>query len=315
VDVVLTTQNVAPPSPQAHNGSTKSHNHVYANMIITIWSMEDSQFYTLTFTSAMHDTASSASASDAQQQSQQSHRSTRSVTKASRMLIPAGSAASSASSSGRHLHTSSNTSSSHSSPSVFAPNFPPNGPPLRNNLMSEPSILQKSTKLRDAVLKILNIPCYAIWKDESVGIPNDALIRLTRNQQGGGSPSEFLSSFEIWTEDFSQPLGMDDYPVVQLIRTEKSTASRRVGLYDPKTGLPRLFDVNAEAITDEVSGEFVGGIVVLKDVTEYMDRIAAQKDLNAQQFEDLGDLLPLMVWTTTPDGGIDWFNQRLVIIY
>lgn len=145
-----------------------------------------------------------------------------------------------------------------------------------------------------------------------MGIPNEALIRLNPTP-GGGSPSEFLSGFEIWTEDFSGLLAMDDYPVVQLIRTEKSVPSKRVGIYDPRTGLPRLFDVNAEAIMDDVTGEFIGGIVVLKDVTEYMDRIAAQKDLNAQQFEDVGDLLPQLVWTTTPDGMIDWFNKRCVI--
>lgn len=159
------------------------------------------------------------------------------------------------------------------------------------------------------MLSILNIPCYAIWKDESVGIPNEALIRLQRDQKEG-SPSEFLSGFEIWTEDFSRLITVDEYPVVLLIRTEKSVASRRVGIYDPRTGLPRLFDVTAEAIYDESSAEFVGGIVILKDVTEYMDRIAAQKDLNAQQFEAMGDMLPQMVWTTTPDGMVDWFNQR-----
>lgn len=50
--------------------------------------------------------------------------------------------------------------------------------------------------------------------------------------------------------------------------------------------------------------------MILKDVTEYTSQIESQKRLNSQQFEMIANLCPQMLWTTTPDGGHDWFSQR-----
>lgn len=50
--------------------------------------------------------------------------------------------------------------------------------------------------------------------------------------------------------------------------------------------------------------------MILKDVTEYTSQIESQKRLNNQQFEMIANLCPQMLWTTTPDGGHDWFSQR-----
>ncbi|KKY26027.1 putative histidine kinase hhk6p [Diplodia seriata] len=50
--------------------------------------------------------------------------------------------------------------------------------------------------------------------------------------------------------------------------------------------------------------------MVFKDVTEYTKRIAEQIEENEKQFEYITNLIPIMVWTTKPNGDHDWFSKR-----
>ncbi|MBE7181136.1 MAG: PAS domain S-box protein, partial [Terriglobus roseus] len=77
----------------------------------------------------------------------------------------------------------------------------------------------------------------------------------------------------------------------------------------PKSGERLVFDVHGDSITDG-SGQFLGGLVTFKDVTELSNRIVAQQLENEQQFESIANMIPPMVWTTTPNGMHDWFSQR-----
>lgn len=54
-------------------------------------------------------------------------------------------------------------------------------------------------------------------------------------------------------------------------------------------------EVSGEGIHDEQTGEFMGGMVALKDVTEYTDKLAAQTEENEQQFQLICDTMPQMV--------------------
>ena len=70
--------------------------------------------------------------------------------------------------------------------------------------------------------------------------------------------------------------------------------TRRIGLEDPQSGR-KHYDCSGEAIYDERTGEFIAGILVLADVTEYKNLIQAQHDQNDQQFEMICDTMPQMV--------------------
>lgn len=158
----------------------------------------------------------------------------------------------------------------------------------------------------------MNLPAYALWKDESIGVPNKALVRLLGNDdyEGASTEQEFYSMFEVWTEDFKEVIKPQDFPIVRVCRTGKSVELMRIGMKLPKTAERRVFEINGEAISDEKTGEFLGGIVVLKDVTLYTNRIAAQQEQNERQFETIANMIPNMIWTTTPTGMHDWFSQR-----
>lgn len=151
-----------------------------------------------------------------------------------------------------------------------------------------------------------------MWKDESFGIPNKALLRLMPKDgvYAPGDQRAFLSQYSIWSEDFQRELPLDEFPIIELCRTQKRLEPRRLGMRHPVTGTRIIFEFNGEPILHEETEEFLGGIVVLKDVTQYTNQIAAQIEANEKQFEYIANFMPVMVWTTTPDGLHDWFSQR-----
>ena len=156
----------------------------------------------------------------------------------------------------------------------------------------------------------MNMPCYALWKDQSFGIPNSALMKLCGHDTSHTNGEDFLSRFVVWDEHFTQKLEYDEYPIIKLIKSQKSSSGDRIGMKEPKSGNPRIFDCNCEAVTDSDTGEYLGGIVILKDVTDYVDQIAAQQHITQNQFEYISNHIPPMVWTTRPDGNLEWFSDR-----
>ena len=143
-----------------------------------------------------------------------------------------------------------------------------------------------------------------MWKDETFGIPNKALLRLL-SKDGTyvpGDQRDFLSQFSCWTEDFQRLLGIDEFPIIEVCRTRERVEKRRIGMRHPQTGTRIVYEINGEPVFHEETGDFLGGIVIFKDVTEYTKQIAAQIEENEKQFEYIANFMPVMVWTTTPDG-------------
>lgn len=199
-------------------------------------------------------------------------------------------------------------------PAFQPPEFPPRGPPLkaRTDLSMSASIFQKASQMKDAILNSINMPAYAMWKDESFGIPNKALLRLLPEDgtYNSADQREFLAQFTLWTDDFKRELPLDEFPIMELCKTRKRFDGRRIGMRSPATGDRIVYDVTGEPVVHDVTGEFLGGIVVFKDVTDYTKKIAEQIEANERQFEYIANFMPVMVWTTKPDGAHDWYSQR-----
>lgn len=153
-----------------------------------------------------------------------------------------------------------------------------------------------------------------MWKDESFGIPNKALLRLLPQDgiENLGDQRAFLGQFTLWTEDYERELALDEFPIMELCRSRQRLRGRRIGMRNPNTGNRIVFDVTGEPVLHDETGEFLGGIVIFKDVTEYARKIAAQLEENERQFESIANFMPVMVWTTKPDGAHDWFSQRWI---
>ena len=63
---------------------------------------------------------------------------------------------------------------------------------------------------------------------------------------------------------------------------------------------------------DERTGEFLGGLVIFRDVTTYTNIISHQNAQNEKQFEVIANTIPVMVWTSRPDGHVDYLSDRWI---
>ena len=165
--------------------------------------------------------------------------------------------------------------------------------------------------MKDAIINAMEIPVLAMWKDESLAIPNKAALKLMHQIVDPISEDAYdlLSRFKVYTEDFQRELKVEEHPIIKLCRTQGPLPKCKIGLIDSNSER-RHYDVSGEGISDEMTGEFLFGIITLQDVTEYTDIIKAQSEENDQQFQLICDTMPQMLWTSTPGGLHDWFSRR-----
>jgi PAS domain S-box-containing protein len=312
VEVVLTPPEIS-ASYFARN-SKQIPKHTFAKMIITVWEIEDEKFFTLTFTST--DTAQtslpSARGNPRQVMKSAKHRSLGSTGSGS----TSRSSPSSASSGSGSNHGGSSNSSAITSPtnvSMSSSPFPPLGPPSRNGMSSAPSALQKVILMKEALLDQTTTPILAMWKDESLTIPNKAARELfipnadlTKVKDG----AQLLTRWQVWDETFTTILDPSEYPISVITKTQTPFASRKIGMIHPETEQRIVFDCLGEAIRDDNTGEFLAGMVTCRDITAMTQEITKIKEKDEQRFQLICDSMPQMIWTTTPEGMHDWFSHR-----
>ncbi|KAL9606052.1 MAG: hypothetical protein Q9179_000785 [Wetmoreana sp. 5 TL-2023] len=304
VNVTLTSKYIAngnvrtSPSPK----SPTYEGHTRAKMIISIWTLDEQRYFTMTFTHA----------SDTPPPSTRSHSRTLSRSSTQGRLSPSLSPS-------RGTPGTCPSCGSTPTPVVASPTpprlssspFPPLGAPERSDTAISPAVLTKIARLKDAIMDAVDVPVFTLWKDESLGFPNKAAARLMHRDADPTTEDAYdiLSRFAVYTEDFKRKLAPEEFPIVRLCRTQKPFSKWKVGLVDGN-GKHLIFDVSGEGIHDEKTGEFLAGIVVLQDVTEYTDLIKTQSRENDEQFEIICDTMPQMLWTTDPKGYHDWFSRR-----
>jgi PAS domain S-box-containing protein len=161
----------------------------------------------------------------------------------------------------------------------------------------------------------MNLPAYALWKDESFGLPNKAAIKLIYpwiedgNYDTSEQARDFLSHFVLYKDDFSEEIPLEEFPIMRLMREQQSFEGYRVGMYSVKDGSQMLFDTSGETLRDQ-KGEFIGGLVLFHDVTDYARTITRQQQQNERQFEHICNMIPQMIWRTTPEGLHDYYSDR-----
>lgn len=182
VEVIISPHLATKKFTSAKEAASK---HVQVKMIITVWELDDERFYSLTFTSPDYSPTSVPSMRGKAKQLRQGSGSTRlSATTGSTPRSRPSSVASS-----RSSINESPRSSALNSPItavMSASPFPPLGPPQRHSSMnSTPSSLQKIITMKDYLLDNTNVPILAMWKDESVAVPNKGKFCYDGTKQGG----------------------------------------------------------------------------------------------------------------------------------
>ena len=253
ISVVLSTQGLLAEWELSKDARHSPALEVQANMIISIWTMENERYYTCTFTSAT-------------------------TTPLSPMRTHARALSGTPNQFGVHSSTQSSSSSPISpapSPAFTSPNgvplsvspFPPLAPPPKTHIATASSDLHKLGRMKDAIIDAMEVPVMVMWHDESLLVQNKATTRLLHQSPSPAleDPLRMLCHYKCFSENFERQLQPDEYPLVELVRTRKPFSKWKIGLEDPRLGR-RHFDCSGEAILDESTGEFLAGMVVLADV-------------------------------------------------
>lgn len=302
VEVVISPKDIVKTAFDPRARANAAVAPVRSKMIISVWDLNKGQaFTTLTFTSIDSSPAPAPRKKSAAKPS---------------LPEAAGSSVSTLS------NPSSAASSRDSTPSSFkvAPDavafssspFPPLGPPSSSTLSSAPSVLQKITIMKDALVDSIQTPILSMWKDGSVTLPNRAAREFFGRDADIETPTtgfDLLPAWAVWDENFTRQLEPSEYPISELIRTEKPFTGRRIGLRD-RAGKGLVFDVEGVAITDDATGEFLAGVVTCRDVTMITEELNRIKAADEERFRLICDTMPQLVWTTTPEGQHDFYNNR-----
>ncbi|ETI26524.1 hypothetical protein G647_03301 [Cladophialophora carrionii CBS 160.54] len=299
VDVVISNRHDQVPPRLRRSRQNKHGSRIQATcrMIISLWHLEDQRFFTLTFTSSASPSSDrTSSASSLRNVSSHSTRSSQS----SQGQTPV---------------------SSTMDPDVTSPapldqegslSFPSIAPPPKCTAPSTFTDFQKVLKMKNAMLRAVDIPLVAMWRDESVVFPNTAARKLLEVNTDPVSEHsyDFMSRLRPWTPDFSRELGEAANPIVALCRNQQAFTNWQVGLLNEKTGKRSNFEVSGHPVYDERSGDFLAGMVAFKDITEYTEQLAHQTAENEEQFRLICDMMPQMIFTTTPEGLVTYWSQR-----
>ncbi len=301
VNVVVSSQyigfgNLSPGLSRKFPGSEKQ---IKAKMIISIWNLENQRYFTLTFTSA-----SNCPLPPARSHSRTVSRSPVPGSLSPNRTPPTPGYFCTCGSSPPFFNTISGV------PLSISP-FPPLGAPGKSDIATPLPALQKIARMKDGMINSMEIPVFCMWKDESLMIPNTAGARLMYQEADplDENPRDPTSRFKMYTQDFERVLSTEELPLIKLCRTQRPFSGMKVGIID-SLSRKRQFDLSGEGIIDDKTGEFLAGIVALKDVTEYTDLIKTQSEENEQQFQLICDTMPQLLWTTNPVGDHDWFSRR-----
>ncbi|KAK6416627.1 hypothetical protein LTR81_009850 [Elasticomyces elasticus] len=313
MDVVFSTErNPRTGMPLGNRHSIGDH--IQSQLIVSVWATEAEQYFTLTFTA----TQAEPTYSPADGPRTTARTVARSQTGYPKAL---GSGASGSSSSGsqrkREIQPGTPTSYSNLASPLAQPlrDFPPKGPPAKSNPASAPTMFSKTNRLKSAMLNSMSIPAYAMWQDGSFGIPNTAIMQLIWPDMEAGQfdsselAHDFLRRYVLYKPDFSEEIPLEDFPIMKLLREQARFDGYRVGMISAKNGSQLLFDVSGEPLLDE-KGIFLGGLVLFNDVTAFATTIQKQQKRNEEQFEDICNMVPILIWRTTPTGEHDYYSDR-----
>ena len=327
VDIVFSTARDARtglprPAPESVTEQAALANaHMQAKMIISVWATEEGQYFTLTFTAAADipaGTASSLSGGSGSHSGSTTELSKRIVSRPKSSLnsgFPSAVSSTSSSTSDPNRRSRRSRISPAGTPNMPSPMaFPPRGPPDKAAQAAAPTIFTKSNRLKDAILNSMSFPAYAMWRDQTFGVPNKAAIQLLYPYADtvpdtNESATEFLSRYVLYREDFDELIPLEDIPIMRLMREQERFEGYRVGMYSAKDGSRVLYDVQGEPMLDD-KGVFIGGLVVFNDVTGFQNTINEQRVRNERQFEDITNMIPQMIWRTTPTGEHDYYSKR-----
>ena len=122
---------------------------------------------------------------------------------------------------------------------------------------------------------------------------------------GTDGPSSRANT-DLWDVGFTRCLSADEFHGLRLVRTREPFKNYRSGFMHFVTGEHYLMNVVGELLYDDETGECIGGICWCHDLQPYADYVSEKQRQLLVSHETICNLMPHLVWTTTPDGKWDY---------
>ncbi|RDW73671.1 hypothetical protein BP5796_07113 [Coleophoma crateriformis] len=167
-------------------------------------------------------------------------------------------------------------------------------------------------KMRTAIFDSLETAGFLITADEKFYLTNKKMRQLLGNIMGdeAGCHGEALrEKLEIWNASFTERINPVDFPGVRLVR-DKQPLTNYVCGFTYESGAKFATRVTGECLYDDENGELLGGVCWCRDLQEYSQFLRDEQERLLLSHETICDLMPHMVWTTRPDGYVDWYSKR-----
>ncbi|KDN42312.1 hypothetical protein K437DRAFT_269450 [Tilletiaria anomala UBC 951] len=196
-----------------------------------------------------------------------------------------------------------------------------------------PEVEQSSSSLRNAIIDALDVACMALSKDGK---------RIVRNRKADELLSEYVKELAMDNEGFpmrssasgirgettfawlekmmtcyvgenwDELLVSECFPIYRAAIKGEHVLPMEIDCVSQVTGRRKRFEVEAKPVRDMGGlGQHVGGMVIFRDMTETKNDLEAEVTaLGEQYFKTVADSLPIFVWTTYPDGAVEWFNKQ-----
>jgi len=172
---------------------------------------------------------------------------------------------------------------------------------------------QKIAKLKDALIDLMELPVFVTWADGSLAFPNRAAVEFLKSLSttcvAAGHTLDIVNCFTLYTEDFSRQLALEEYPILRICKLRENFNSVKVGLIGV-LGNKKILDVGGKGIIDEQTGEFLAGMCWVSEVTEFQDKLDTQKSADELRFTTICNVMPQLIWATTPSGYVDWWSEK-----
>ena len=287
VNVLIRPRLFASGNDLSLRGVKQSDNYrqASAKMTISIWALERQRYFTLTFQTITYSWT------------------TLPTMRIKSRVVPGrldlATVANSFSSTQNPLMGSYSFSRLHSPRTNSSSSMPPKCNSSRDSSRGDPSMHDRISRLKDAIIDAIGIPIMAMWRDGSLAVHNKAISRLM-HEDPDIAPTDVdntLSRFRVYTEDFERELEQYEWPLIKLCREQKAFKGFRVGTVDYKRRR-RVFEVSGDGIHDEQTGEFLAGICALTDVTWYVDVVKAQSEQDERKFQLICECMPQTVSTS-----------------
>ncbi|EPQ26926.1 uncharacterized protein PFL1_05561 [Pseudozyma flocculosa PF-1] len=156
----------------------------------------------------------------------------------------------------------------------------------------------------DEVLKIFE-------RKNPQDMPKRPPVKVDREDGPQVDLSWLTDVMECYEEDFTAPFNPERFPIYRAAILGQKVKPVLIGCVATDTGARVLLEIGAQPLRDAGGfGQHIGGVITMTDVTaKEKNKKLEVKEQGEAYFRTICDSMPQLLWTTTPDGHHDWYNE------